>query len=290
MDLAAISIAIAIAAVGTIAFAALLIVGHSIPALPWRRSVFASDVSNGPAEALQNQWQNLGRRRALLLLPVLFLIISTATLLVAEPAKEMFDLPRWQQLAVLAIVSLAVGSTAFRVIQYSVRRQRLLLKIHASQTVGHALRRITANLNRTFHDVPTSFGSIDHVVVGIHGIYAVKVIARRPLKNNRLQLHDDVLEFAGGKYRVSLKDTRRIVDRFARECAKVVHHDVHVRLIVAVPGWEIETQSNEDVLVTHERNLPMLTGWKDQRDHLLNEDADALHRFLDERCSRPART
>ena len=288
MDLAAISIAIAIAAIGAIAFAALLLAGHSIPALPWRRSAFTSEVSNSPAEALQNCWQSLGRRRAILLLPVLFLIISTGTLLVAEPAKDLFKLPKWQQLAVLGIVAIAVAGAVFRVIQYSLRRQRLLLKIHASQTVGHALRRITANLNRTFHDVP-SFGTIDHVVVGIHGIYAVKVIARRPLKHNSLQLHDDVLEFAGGKYQVSLKDTRRIVDRFARECAKVLHHDVHVRLIVAVPGWEIETQSNEDVLITHERNLPMLTGWKDQRDHLLNEDANALHRYLDERCARPAR-
>ncbi len=288
MDLAAISIATALAAAGALVFALLLLASRTAPVLPWRRSVFASSMTNVPAQALQRQWRVLGQRRALFLLPILFLIISVATLLVAEPAEHLLQLPKWQQLAVVGIVLLAVAGGAFRAIQFSVQRQRLFLKIDASQTIGHALRRITVNLNRTFHDVPTAFGTIDHVVVGIHGIYAVRVIARRPARNKSLQLEDDELVFADGKYRVSLKNTRRIADRFARECAKVLHHDVHVRLIIAVPGWEIESQSNDDVLVTNERNLSMLTGWKDQRDHLMNEDADALHRYLDERCASPS--
>ncbi|MEQ8208008.1 MAG: hypothetical protein RIA65_17665, partial [Woeseia sp.] len=58
---------------------------------------------------------------------------------------------------------------------------------------------------------------------------------------------------------------------------------------IAVPGWDLETQSDDNILITNERNLAMLTGWKDERDYLLNEDAEALQKHLDERCARSAR-
>ena len=42
---------------------------------------------------------------------------------------------------------------------------------------GHALQRLVTNGNRVFHDVECAAGTIDHVVVGLQGIYTVSVIA-----------------------------------------------------------------------------------------------------------------
>jgi hypothetical protein len=53
-----------------------------------------------------------------------------------------------------------------------------------------------------------------------------------------------------------------------------------VRSVIAVPGWEIHEQSNEEHLLVNDRSLSMLRGWKDQADYLMNEDVDTLHRML----------
>lgn len=288
MDLAALSIAAALATAGTVVFTTLFVLGRKLSDAPLRRAVFKGSATNDPAHLLQRQWWQLGQRRAMYLTPALFMIVCAATLLLAEPVTSQFDIAVWQQISILAMVALALAAAVFRAAQYSLRRERMRLSIDASETVGHALRRITANMNRTFHDVPCAAGIIDHVIVGNHGIYAVKVIARRPAGNRRLLLHDQQLDFDDGRYCVPLAETHKVVDRFARECGKVLKHDVLVRLIIAVPGWDIETQPDDDILIANERNLAMLTGWKDQRDHLMNEEAEALQHYLDERCVRPA--
>lgn len=289
MNLAVISSTIAFALAGTLVFTALLILGRKLPLILRRRTRFQSSATNNPAEFLRTEWHRLGQRRSLYLTPILFFIVCGLTLLLAEPTDSGIKLAGWQQVCVIVIVGIALAGALYRGIQFSVRRQQLQFKIEASQTIGHALRQITANLNRTFHDVPCALGIVDHVVVGIHGIYAIKVLARRPGKDNTLTLSNQVLDFAAGRYLVPLAETSKIVDRFARECSKIVQHEVHVRLVVAVPGWDIGAQSDDNILITNERNLAMLTGWKDERDYLLNEDAEALQKYLDERCARSAR-
>ena len=50
--------------------------------------------------------------------------------------------------------------------------------------------------------------------------------------------------------------------------------------------WDIEGQQGEKHLLVNERTLPMLTGWKSQSDYLMNEDVDAIRKFLVERGRR----
>jgi hypothetical protein len=87
---------------------------------------------------------------------------------------------------------------------------------------------------------------------------------------------------------VPLEGLRFATRRLAKECARAVNHDVHVRCVVAVPGWEIETQNSSEFLLVNERNVAMLTGWKDQRDYLMNEDVDIVQQFLAESCTYAA--
>ena len=69
-----------------------------------------------------------------------------------------------------------------------------------------------------------------------------------------------------------------------REFRRLLDHRVRVRSVIALPGWEIDTQPGEEHLLVNEKSLPMLSGWKDKNDHLMNEDADALHTLLTARC------
>ena len=48
-------------------------------------------------------------------------------------------------------------------------------------------------------------------------------------------------------------------------------------------------QSGNDNLLVNERTLPMISGWKDQSDYLMNEDVEAIQKMLTDRCTRFAR-
>lgn len=285
MDLATLTTAIALAGIAAACMAVVLFVGSLLPQLPFGRGPLRLRIANVPAQRWRLSWRRCRQRRALWMLPALTLIIVAATLLLAEPRLRELSLVDWQQYLLLGMAALFTGTALVRTLQLTWQRAQLLQRIAAGTAVSQALHRVSANRNRTFHDVPTAFGVVDHVIAGLHGIYAVKVVAVRPVAGGVARLQDDVIEFGGSRPRVSISHTRKVVDRLARECGKVLGHAVHVRMIVAVPGWEIDAQSAEDVLLVNERNVMMLSGWKDERDYLMNEDVDALHQYLDEKAS-----
>ena len=74
--------------------------------------------------------------------------------------------------------------------------------------------------------------------------------------------------------------------QLARELRKIVNHEVRVRPVIAIPGWEVESQSSDDYLVVNERNLAMMSGWKEQADYLMDEDVAAIQNLLTKRCTR----
>ena len=116
----------------------------------------------------------------------------------------------------------------------------------------------------------------------------MSVIARRAGKNNRATLKGDRLSF-GEKQVVSVKRSAIKSEQLAKEIRKVTGHEVRIRPVIAIPGWEIESQQSSQFLVVNERNLAMLTGWKDQEDYLMNEDVDAVQKLLTDRCTRFSR-
>jgi hypothetical protein len=289
MTLAAFSYAIALATPAALAFAALLFVAHWLsPRLPRRRAFLAS-IANAPAERLWRQQHLLGRRRAQVLMPILVFIIAALLLTVAEPELPEPLHSRYLQFAVLASSLFLVIAAMGYVTRLTALRHRQRLRIDANLAVAQALKKLSSNRNRAFHDVQTSYGALDHVVAGMHGVYAITVIARQPARkgNNQLQIDDDQITFGGRGPAASLIALHKRVLQFSVDCSKLLQQDVQVRHVIAVPGWDVAAQASDRLLITNERNVTMLTGWKDERHYLMDEDIDALHRYLDERCSRP---
>jgi hypothetical protein len=151
---------------------------------------------------------------------------------------------------------------------------------------GHSLQKLSANQNRVFHDVPCGSLVIDNVIVGLQGIYAVSVIARMPGKDNRVRLRGDTLTFAPEKQSLSVTRSGAKSVRLAKELGQLLGHEVRVRSVIAVPGWEIESQVSDDYLVVNERNLSMLSGWRDEQDFLMTEDVARIQGLLTKRCTR----
>lgn len=285
MDLIALSGAATIALVGAILF---LVIIRSWNAFTHATTTtrFPKSIMQEAAQRFRDEHEKLGREQSVYLISALvFLIIFCVTYVL--PTEDLFEnVPRWQSFVVLGLLVVSAGFLLFRIIKILVARRKLLFIRDASMATGHALQKLTSNRNRVFHDVPCQSGTIDNVIVGLHGIYTVSVIARQPGKDNRARLQDDQLMFAPGKEIVSVSRSGTKSAELAREIRKVTGHDIRVRSVVAIPGWEVESQGSAEYLVVNERNLAMLTGWKDQEDYLMNEDVEAVHKLLTEYCTR----
>ena len=290
MSLTALSGAATIALTSTIIFLLIVKSWHALTQSVVTTTRFPHSIMLEAAQRFRDELERLGREQSVYLIAALvFAVIFVISYLL--PPQGMFeDLPQWQLIVVLVLFGAAALYTLYRLLRIVITKRRLAFMRDANMATGHALQKLTGNRNRVFHDVPCGRGVIDNVVVGLHGIYAISVIARKPGKDNRVRLRGDELSFAPGHVAMSVSRSGTKSGRLANQIRKLLKHDVRVRSVVVVPGWEIESQVSDEYLVVNERNLAMLSGWKDQRDFLMNEDVDIVQNMLTERCTRFSRS
>ena len=156
----------------------------------------------------------------------------------------------------------------------------------ANIAIGHQLHQLSGDITRAFHDVATSAGIVDHVIVSQNGLYAVNVIARRSRKRGVATLDENSVEFSCSKNDEPIAVINAKNSRLEKEFRKLLGHKVRVRSVIALPGWDIHEQTSHEHLLVNEQTIAMLTGWKDNSDHLMNEDVEILQRELTARCSR----
>jgi hypothetical protein len=180
----------------------------------------------------------------------------------------------------LGVLCLGALIASARLVHTFINRHQVKLIRDANIAIGHQLQRIAAGFGRVFHDVETTAGIIDHVIVGQSGAYAINVFARRPDRHGHVELDNNKLLFSQNGKPQSTVSTSKKTAALEREFRRLLDHRVRVRSVIAVPGWEVHEQSSDEHLLVNDRSLPMLRGWKDQADYLMNEDVDALHEML----------
>ncbi len=204
-------------------------------------------------------------------------------------AQQLFaDFPEWQVYSVIGTLAVAALFVLIRLGQTLFSWRRVKFLRDANIAVGHQLQCLISGYGRVYHDVPTTAGVIDHVIVSQNGIYAVNVIARRRTRNGKVRLRENQLLFIPSGAKLSIVGIKAKTTRLERDFGNLLGHAVRVRSVIAVPGWQVTGQS-EGHLVVNENNLPMLSGWKDQADYLMNEDVDILQNRLTTHCKRSAR-
>jgi len=286
MSLAALSGATTIAFASTIIFLLIVKSWHVLAQSVGAKTRFPNSIMLEAAQRFRDELERLGREQSLFLIAALVFSVIFAINYLLSPLAMFEDLPQWQLLLVLVLFAAAALYTAYRLINIVIAKRRLVFIRDANMATGHALQKLTANQNRVFHDVRCGAGIIDNVVVGRHGIYTISVIARKPGKINTVSLHGDKLTFAPGDVSLSVARSGAKSGQLAKEIGKLLKHNVRVRSVVVVPGWEVDSQTSEAYLIVNERNLAMLSGWKDQNDYLMNEDVDLVQKMLTRRCTR----
>lgn len=290
MTLEIVSSAMTIAMFSTLLFVVIAFAWQSLQRVASGSNRFAGSIMFEAAQRFRDQFDSLTRLQSVYLASTLVFLVIFLTAYLLGSDRLFSNAPRWQLIAMLAAVLLLALYGLYRLASVILRKRRIEYIRDANIATGHGLQRLTSNQNRVFHDVPSAAGVIDNVIVGLHGVYSVCVIARKPGKDNRVRLEGDQLSFATGNITMSVAECGKRAAQLAREIRKHVGHDIRIRPVISVPGWEIDAQSSSEFLVVNERNLSMLRGWRDQKDYLMNEDVEQIQKLLTERCTRYKRS
>jgi low affinity Fe/Cu permease len=246
---------------------------------------FADSIMREAAQRFRDEFERLSNTQSTYLSAGLVFLVLFAAAHVLNAERLFAGYPVWQLYIFLMALIAGAMLVLFQLAQIILARRRVKLLRDANIAVGHRLQNIAVGFGRVYHDVETSAGVIDHVIVGPNGAYAVNVFAQRPAKNGSVELDLNTLTFGPGARQVSIVQIAASTAALEREFRRLLDHRVRVRSVIAVPGWQVNSQSSEEHLLVNDKSLPMLKGWKDKADYLMNEDVDALHRLLASRCS-----
>ncbi len=286
MDIEAISGAATVALTSTILF---LLVAKSWNALS--RTVgsgpyFADSIMHEAAQRFRDELERLSTSQSIYLGGALVFAMLFAAAYMLQAQRLFAGYPDWQLYLQLAFLFLTVGFAIYHLVGTIISRRHMKFLRDANIAIGHQLQQISSGITQVFHDVQTSAGIVDHVVIGQFGLYAINVVARRARRGGSVRLAENELHFSGLKTAQSIVGIAAKNTRLEKEFHKLLGHRVRVRSVIAAPGWEIGEQASKNHLLVNERNVAMLRGWKDGSDHQMNEDVDALKLELTNKCMR----
>ncbi len=250
---------------------------------------FADSIMSEAAQRFRDEIRVLSHRQSTYLgAALVFVVMYVAASAFDSP--PLFDgYPDWQLYLFLGALAAAALFAAHRLVATLLAWRQLRFLRDASIAVGHQLQWISSGHGRVFHDVPVADGVVDHVMVGPAGIYAVSVVARRTARSGEVRLSGNEVQFRPTRKAHDISGIDAATGALAHELSKHIGQNVRVRSVIAVPGWDISAQTGSEHLLVNERNLPMLRGWKDQADYLMNEDVDALQSWLTSCCTRSSK-
>lgn len=246
---------------------------------------FSGSIMREAAQRFRDEFDHLSSNQSTYLSAGVVFVVLFVAAYVLQARQLFIGYPIWQLYLLLGTLLVGALFGLYRLAQIALNRHRVKLRRDANIAVGHQLQRLATGVGRTYHDVETSAGIIDHMIVGQNGAYAVSVFAIPAAKNGNVNLYNNELQFEPTDKTQSIVATNANIASLEREFRRLLDHRVRVRSVIAIPGWEIGEQGSEEHLLVNERNLAMLSGWKDQADYLMDEDVDALHKLLTTRCT-----
>lgn len=286
MDIEAISGAATVAIACTIIFFLAAKSWHLVARTLGSHPNFPDSIMREAAQRFRDELEQLSRTQSTYLGAGLMFVFIFAVAHTFQAHQLFAGYPAWQLYVLLAALGAAAAFALYRLVRTIQSWRQVKFLRDANIAVGHSLQRIASGHGRVFHDVATSAGVVDHVIVGQSGIYAVNVVAQRSIRKGTVRLSEHELHFQPRGKDESIVNIAAKATRLERDFRKLLKNSVRVRSVIAVPGWHVESQASEGHLVVNERTLPMLRGWKDEADYLMNEDVDALHNHLTATCKR----
>lgn len=230
----------------------------------WRRCVRSSQprpdkLLSGPGDSQRELIVRLDETIAaaaiwLIAIPVAALGVSLAPRLNgSEPlaGPNLFALP--------GVALLLLLIPAFALTRNCRERQVCRRKLEAELTVGREINLLLREGFRVFHDVPEGSGNVDHVVVGLSGVFAVESVGR-PVPDLGNGIIDAKVIYDGEnlffppkntRESESAKQARRQAIAMERWLSDAVGSQVQVKPALALPGWFVEKKRPDDLTLLY---------------------------------------
>lgn len=286
MELQAISGAATVALASTLIFLLIAKTWNAVSRTISSTPSFSGRIMHEAAQRFRDELERLTCSQSTYLSAMLVFAMLFFAAYVLQAEQLFHGYPSWQMNLQLVFSILATGYALYCLSKIALARNHVKFLRDANVAVGHKLQQLSVDGSRVFHDVGTAAGVVDHVIIGQKGIYAINVIARRASKKAQARFRDDSIQYSNSKVAHSIRDITTKTARLEREFRELLGHNIRVRSVIAVPGWEIGEQPKDGHLLVNERTLAMLGGWKDNSDYLMNEDVAALQEELNSRCAR----
>ncbi len=284
MDIQAVSGAATVAVACAIVFLLVAKSWHLISSVFSGHPNFADSIMSEAAQRFRDELKQLSRAQSTYLGAALVFVVMYVSAIAFQGPELFVGYPEWQLYVLLTVLACAALFVLYRLLRTVISWRAVRFARDANVAIGHQLQRIASAHGHAYHDVPTSAGVVDHVMVGHGGIYAINVVAKRHLKKASVRIEGNDLHFSNSDKTLSIVAAIAATRRLEKEFRKITGKNLRVRSVIAVPGWNINDQTGNDHLLVNERNLPMISGWKDHSDNLMNEDVVALQRDLTDRC------
>lgn len=162
------------------------------------------------------------------------------------------------------IAVLFAGYTLFRLFGYLGERRRVRLGCEGQMIVGQALNRLMLQGHRVYHDFPADDVTIDHIVVGTKGVFAVAT--RTPFRRTSADRRQDITVAYDGRALHFPKSTdiemiaqaKRRSKWLAVWLSRAVGEELSVRAVLALPGWFVKRTAAEGMPVVNHQQFDSL--------------------------------
>jgi hypothetical protein len=286
MELEAISGAATVALTSTIVFLLIAKTWNAVSRPMCTTPNFSDRIMHEAAQRFRDELDRLTSSQSIYLSGALVFVMLFIAAYILRAEHLFAGYPSWQLYLQLAFLFLVFSFAVFSLVKTVLLRRQMKFLRDANVAIGHQLQQTSTEGTRVFHDVGTTAGIVDHVIIGQKGLYAINVVARRSSKKAHARLRENYIEYSNGKAGQSIVDISAKTTRLQKEFRGLLGHKVRVRSVIAVPGWDVGEQSCDEHLLVNERTIAMLSGWKDNTDYLMNEDVAALQTELMARCAR----
>jgi hypothetical protein len=167
----------------------------------------------------------------------------------------------WFFFAATAIV--ASGCSGYGLRTVFVLRRRCRLGYEGERHVGEALNQLMLADYRVFHDFlvtdrPGVTWNIDHIVVGINGVFAVETKTRRKVKTvdgAKVTIGEGCLEYPWGADRCGLDQAQDNAAWLSDWISKTFEKPIKVAPLLVLPGWFIDRRCKLPVTVLSGREV-----------------------------------
>lgn len=289
MDIEGISGAATVALTSTLVFVLIAKSWHTLSRSVSSTPNFSGSIMREAAQRFREEFDRLNASQSTYLGGgVVFGVLFVAAY-VLQAGQLFAGYPGWQLYLLLSTLLAAALFASYRLTATALTRHRVKLRRDANIAIGHQLQHLAAGSDRTYHDVHTSAGIIDHMIVGTRGVFAVTVYALPARNNARALLDGHTLKLSPAGKSESVVSTNACIASLEREFRRLLDHRVRIRSVIAVPGWDVGETDGDEHLLVNEHTLCSLSETNNGGGTLTTADADALHKLLTIRCRIDAR-